>query len=92
MSNCPHDSFSADVSIQPLSNEDGGPVASLAISLRAWCSVCGEPVRFEGPIGAAVGRGAPPMVSIGGLELNAAGHMGNNDTPLMGFRVKGGLT
>lgn len=54
---------------------------SLAIDLRAECVECGTPVRFEGPIGIAVGPGAKPTVSLDGLELRAAGHLGENNTP-----------
>lgn len=92
MSDCTHENFTANVEISRIHNGDEGPMASLAIDVRAECSDCRKSVRFEGPIGAAIGRGAPPCVSIDGLELRAAGHMGNNDTPLMGFRITGGPT
>lgn len=58
---------------------------SVAITVRAECSVCGKRVRFEGPIGVAVGPGAPPMVDVDGTELRASGHMGENRTA--GFRA-----
>jgi hypothetical protein len=54
---------------------------SVSIDVRAHCAACGKAVRFEGPIGVAVGPGAPPMVSVNGLELRAAGHLGENRTP-----------
>ena len=87
MNDCTHEYFNANVEVSRLYNDDDGPIASLAIDVRAECTDCGKPVRFEGPIGVAVGRGAPPCVSLDGLELRAAGHMGNNDTPFIGFMV-----
>lgn len=88
MSDCEHENFNAIVDINRLSEFGDGPVASLSIDIRVQCASCGKPVRFEGPIGTLVGRGAHPCVSLDGLELHAAGHMGNNDTPLMGFRIR----
>lgn len=92
MSDCQHENFVANVEIYRLTSGEGGPVASLSIDVRAECSSCGKPVRFEGPIGLSIGRGAQPCVSFDGLELRAAGHMGNNDTPLMGYRIAGEAT
>lgn len=60
---------------------------SLALDVRAQCAACGKQVRFEGPIGIAVGSGARPTVSLDGTELHAAGHMGNNDTPPVTIRM-----
>ena len=85
---CTHEDFKATVGVSRLTETDGGPLRSLSIDIRVECSSCGKPVRFEGPIGISVGRGAHPCVSLDGLELRAAGHMGDNDTPLMGFRIR----
>ena len=90
MSDCQHESFNANVDIHRLMADEDGPMESLAIDVRASCAQCGKPVRFEGPIGLSIGRGAHPCVSFDGLELRAAGHMGNNDTPHLGFRLTGG--
>ena len=85
MNGCPHTDFLANVEICRLFDSDVADVESrpdsLSIDVRAWCKDCGKSVRFEGPIGVAVGPGAPPMVSLDGTELHAAGHMGENLTP-----------
>lgn len=85
---CNHVDFAASVDIHRLF--DGVEVDeadalnrqpdSLAIDVRAECAGCGIKVRFEGPIGVSVGPGAQPMVSLDGLELRAAGHLGENRT------------
>jgi len=93
---CIHLDFLADVEISRLFGgvecNDAIERApdSLAIDVRARCAACGKAVRFEGPIGVAVGPGAPPMVNIDGTELRAAGHMGNNDTPPIRMMLRHG--
>lgn len=85
MDDCTHPDFAAFVDVHRLFDTDeheADPLAvqsdSLAITVRADCSVCGKAVRFEGPVGVATGPNAPPMVSFDGTELRAAGHMGEN--------------
>ena len=88
---CPHVDFAAHVDESRLYNDENAdenqPPDSLAVDVTIVCATCGRHVLFEGPIGAAIGRGAPPRVSVDGRELRAAAHMGNNDTPLAGFTV-----
>ena len=90
---CPHLDFVADVTINRLftgEDEDRAetiPPESVSIEVRARCAACDEPVRFEGTIGMAVGPGAPPRVSVDGLELRAAGHLGENRSPSVGYTV-----
>lgn len=85
---CVHLDFTAFVDIARLFNPDDDEAMaeymeprSVSITVKAECSACGKQVRFEGPIGIAVGPGAPPTVSFDGTELHAAGHMGENGTP-----------
>lgn len=86
---CKHLDFAAFVDVHRLFNGseiDESEAAdvepdSLAIDVRAECTGCGKAVRFEGPVGVAVGPGARPMVSFDGLALRAAGHLGENNTP-----------
>ena len=85
---CVHPDFFAEVEISRLFSSDVAETDasnlqpnSLAIDVKAWCQQCGKPVRFEGPIGVDVGPGSVPKVSLDGLELRAAGHMGDNNTP-----------
>lgn len=94
MTDCLHLDFLAEVDISRLfsdgvAEQEGltSPPQSLAVDVKARCAECGKSVRFEGPIGIAIGRGAPPMVSIDGSTLHAAGHMGDNDSPFLGMSV-----
>lgn len=94
MTDCVHLDFTATVEISRLYNDGEDETLalttaprSLAFDVRASCVACGKAVRFEGPIGIAVGPGAPPTVSFDGTELHAAGHMGNNDSPPIRVRL-----
>lgn len=92
---CIHLDFTASVSISRLFSDgvpdDYGlthPAESVAVDVIAACAACGKRVRFEGPIGVAVGPGAAPMVSFDGLELHAAGHLGDNLSPRISMRLR----
>lgn len=91
---CIHLDFLAEVEISRLFADDVSEAASattapdsLAIDIRVRCAHCGKAVRFEGPIGVAVGPSARPMVSVNGIELRASGHMGENRTPPISVTV-----
>lgn len=92
MIDCSHPDFEAHVEISRLfHSEDCDEFTepdSVAIDVRAKCSRCGKAVRFEGPVGVAVGPGAPPLVSFDGTELRAAGHLGENRTPAIMVTLK----
>lgn len=93
MSGCPHEHFNAVVDVNRMfptdaDVTDSAAPHSLAIEIRVTCAACQRMVQFEGPIGMQIGRGAHPCVSVDGTELRAAGFIGNNDTPLLGFRME----
>lgn len=93
---CIHLEFSAFVEVHRLFDDTTVDEAkaltiqpdSLAVNLTAECAQCGIKVRFEGPVGIAVGPGAHPMVSLDGLELRAAGHLGENRSRSITARLR----
>jgi len=90
MSDCPHPDFVASVDVNRMFSAGTEPVPdemaagapdSVTIEVRIRCAACDKAVRFEGPPGVGVGPGSPPMVSLDGTELRAAGHLGENRSP-----------
>ena len=88
---CVHENFAASVEIgRLLANDDVDPSSlpdSFAVDVRAHCLGCGRNLLFEGPIGIAVGPGAPAMVSFDGQELHAAAHIEENRSPRIMARL-----
>jgi hypothetical protein len=64
--NCQHDSFNAEVDINRLPLEEGGPVERWQADVRITCRQCGSPFRFVG-IQAGCNLDGP-AVSIDGTE------------------------
>lgn len=67
---CPHEAFSAAVTVNRLQRSDDGPtIIGYAAEVRVRCAQCQEPFRFTG---CQVGLSpAHPMVSLDETELRA---------------------
>lgn len=88
MNDCIHLDFLAEATVARMFREDVTEEQaktrqpdSVAIEIRVCCVTCGKQVRFEGPVGMAVGSGSGPMVSFDGTEVRIPGHLGENLTP-----------
>ena len=66
-SDCQHHSFRAEVRVQRLTQDDGGPVTHYNAEVEITCADCGLAFEFCGlPIGVDPYR---PTVGFGALEL-----------------------
>lgn len=66
---CEHENFIAEVDVNRLTKDDGGPVAGFSADVRIRCADCQEPFVFRG---ATVGLlPTKPCMSADALELHA---------------------
>jgi hypothetical protein len=66
---CEHENFSAQVDINRLTQEEGGPITAYHADVTVRCAECNEPFHFVGlPFGMSLVGGA--MSSVDGLVLN----------------------
>ena len=83
---CPHEDFDANVEVNRLTAEPGGPVAAYSAGIRIRCAQCGEPFRW---IGVQAGlKPDRPMVSVDETELHAPIRPASSD-PDFGLGIPG---
>lgn len=87
---CLHESFDAEVTVNRLPEEEGGPIKNYSADVRVKCHDCGLPFRFMGlPYGLDL-RGA--AVSVNGEEARLAiapqGEVVNAVEGVGGFTVR----
>lgn len=88
MTDCIHLDFLAEATVSRMFRDDVTEEMaktrmpdSVVVEVRVCCAACGKQIRFEGPVGIAVGSGATPMVSYDGTQVRIPGHLGENLTP-----------
>lgn len=87
---CPHENFAACVTVNRLTDGDGGPVTGYMADIRVQCEGCGEPFRWIGtPAGFSPRQ---PMVSVDETELRAPLRPASSDPDfglgLPGFSIR----
>lgn len=87
---CPHENFEADVAVNRLTADDGGPVEGYSADIRISCAACGERFRWIGvPAGLMPSR---PACSVDETELHAPLRPASSDPDfglgLPGFAVR----
>ena len=64
---CPHENMAANVEVNRLSQEEGGPISNFATDITVWCADCDEKFRWIGvEAGLMPDR---PMCSVDETEL-----------------------
>jgi hypothetical protein len=66
---CEHPDFAAHVSVNRLTDTEGGPVTGYSADIKVSCAECGEPFRWTGVPGGLTQ--AAPRCSLDQLELRA---------------------
>ena len=93
---CEHPDFMAQVEVNRLSVEEGGPLSGYSASVRVWCVHCNEPFVFHGyglPVGIRPDR---PTLSATGEEVHLPLRPQSSDPafglgmPGFAMRVEGG--
>jgi hypothetical protein len=58
---CEHMDFVANVEVDRLTEDEGGPMTAMAASISIACVECGAPMRFIGPMEVGVLPNAPTV-------------------------------